>query len=80
MKRLRRSTIPSTILLSVSIFFGFLVVYTGNILLTIGVLLFFILSRVARKTESFDDYRDRYEEKYGMTDPEKENNNKGQER
>lgn len=65
-KRIRKPTILSMVLMSVGIFLMFLMFYTGNLVIGGAGLILFVLGLRSRKRESFDEYRDRYNERYGI--------------
>ena len=73
MRRLRKSTILSVILASLAISFVLLFIVTGNIIPLVLAFVLLIASGYARKRETYEEYRDRYEQRYGMesreTDP-----------
>ena len=66
MRRLKRTTVLSAILAGLAITMFIFFVLSGGIIPLVGVLLFLILSGIARKKESYEEYRDRYEERFGM--------------
>lgn len=39
---------------------------TGNILIGIGAVVFIVIGVFSRKPESYDSYRNRYEQRYGI--------------
>lgn len=68
MKRRKRPTVLSLILGAlgaVALFFTFA---SGSIVFAVATILFVVASLRSRSTESFGEYRDRYEEKYGLSD------------
>ena len=56
--------------LALSLFVLF--VLTGSFLFIIAAFIFLFISGFARKRESYDDYRKRYDERYGMNDEDQE--------
>ncbi len=70
--RVRRPTILSLILAGFGIFFLFVFITTGIILALIAAGILLITSPFARKRESFDEYRERYERQYGISDDEED--------
>ena len=71
MKRIKKSSRLSIVLFSISSLLLALLLFSGSLIVGAGVVLFFTLGLVARKPESYESYRDRYEQKYGMA-PENE--------
>ena len=70
MKRIRKHSPLSIVLFSISSILIALLLYSGNLLIGGGAVLFFVLGLFARKPESYEAYRDRYEQRYGMSDNE----------
>lgn len=70
MKRIKKSSPLSIVLFSVSSCLLALLFYSGNLFVGAGVVLFFGLGMMSRKPESYESYRDRYEQKYGMANGE----------
>jgi hypothetical protein len=68
MKRIKKNTPLSMVLMSLGAFSLPLMFVTGNLLLGILSVVLIIGGFMARKTESYDEYRNRYEAKYGMSD------------
>ena len=69
MKRYKKGTALSYILVGISgVSIVLLFLSGGNVLFGILAIMLFIFSRFAMKKESYLDYRDRYEEKYGLKD------------
>jgi len=68
MRRLKRATILSAVLAGLAITMFVFFVLSGGIIPLIGVLLFLVLSGFARKKESYEEYRDRYEQRFGMSE------------
>jgi hypothetical protein len=67
MRRLRKSTALSIILAGIAMLAFFLFVISGSFIPLILALILLIISGYARKKESYEAYRDRYEERFGMT-------------
>lgn len=68
MKRRKRPTVLSIVLGvlgAVALFFTFA---SGSIVFAVAAILFVVASLRSRSTETFGEYRDRYEEKYGLSD------------
>lgn len=72
MKRRKKPTVLSIILGSLGAVALFFTLASGNIVLAVVTILLVVGSFRARTTESFAEYRDRYEEKYGLNEPEKD--------
>ena len=72
MRRLSRRTAPSMILggLALTLFTFF--VLSGSFLFIILAFILLFISGFTRKRESYDDYRKRYDERYGVNDEEQE--------
>jgi hypothetical protein len=70
MKRLRKTTALSAFLSGLSVLAIVLAFYAGNLLFGIAGVVLLAIALAARKRESYNEYRDRYDEKYGMKDPE----------
>ena len=70
MKRIKRPTALSLISLGLGLVAAVLFVMSGSLLPLIMAVICFIVSAVGRKRESYDDYRNRYEERFGMSDVE----------
>jgi hypothetical protein len=68
MKRIKKNTPLSIVLLSLGAVSLPAMFVTGNLLLGIGAVLLISISFAARKTESYDDYRNRYDQKFGTDD------------
>jgi len=68
MKRLKKPTVLSMVLMSVGIFMVLLLFYTGSILIGGAGLVLFVIGLRTRKRETFEEYKDRYNEKYGIED------------
>jgi hypothetical protein len=68
MKRIKKNTPLSIVLLGLGAFSLPAMFVTGNLLLGIGAVLLISISFAARKTESYDDYRNRYDQKFGTDD------------
>ena len=66
----------SAVLAGLSVLLLFLAFFAGNYLFGGGAVLLFALSRFARKTESYDGYRARYDEKYGISEQDEDENSK----
>ena len=72
MKRIRKGTILSAILTGFSLMLLVLAFYAGSLFFGGAAVVLFVLGQLARKRETYDDYRARYEEKYGMAEPEED--------
>ena len=77
MKRIKKNSRLSIVLFSISSLLLALLLFSGSLIVGAGVVLFFTLGLVARKPESYESYRDRYEQKYGMAPEEELSNDKG---
>ena len=72
MRRIKKNTPASFILLSIGSIFLPLMLFTGNLFFGIGLVVCVVLGIVSRKPESWDAYRNRYEQQYGMDESETE--------
>lgn len=70
MKRRKRPTVLSIILGVLGVVALFFTFASGSIVFAVATTLLLIGSFRSRSIESFGEYRDRYEAKYGLTDPE----------
>ena len=68
MKRIKKNTRMSIVLLSIGAFLVPLFFITGSLIVGIGTVGFIVLGFLARKPESYDAYSNRYERKYGTGD------------
>ncbi len=70
MKRLSKNSILSVILASLAISFFLIFIASGSFIPLIIAAILLVSSGFARKRESYEDYRDRYEQKFGMSEDE----------
>ncbi|MBT3275116.1 MAG: hypothetical protein HN368_18320 [Spirochaetales bacterium] len=66
MKRIKKHSALSITLLSIGSVLLAMLFVTGSLAFLVGTPLFVIAGLLARKSESWDSYRTRYEERYGM--------------
>ncbi len=70
MRRLKRVTLLSAVFAGLAVLMFVFFVSTGGIIPLGGAFLFLVLSGFARKRESYEEYRDRYEKQFGVKDEE----------
>ena len=68
MKRFRRATFGSVFFSTAAVLLFVLLLVSGNILFAVAAGVCIFLSPMLRKRESFESYRDRYEDAYGLSD------------
>ena len=68
--RKRRRTIASSILGALALVASILVVMTGSAFFLGLAIILFIAAFASRKRESIDEYRERYDEEYGIEEGE----------
>ena len=79
MRRLRKRTVVSVLLAGFGIAFLVMFAMTSSIPVLVIAFVLVFASGMARKKESYDDYRARYEESFGMN-AESESDEKGEEK
>ena len=77
MKRIKKNSRLSIVLFSISSLLLALLFFSGSLIVGAGVVLFISLGLISRKPESYESYRDRYEQKYGMAPEEEPTDDKG---
>jgi len=72
MKRIKKTRPINIILVSLGAILLPLMFATGNLLIGIAALILIVVGFATRKPESYDEYRNRYEQKYGIDEAEEQ--------